>query len=158
MGCERWRCREGSEGARDRYRLGPACAMLGTDLAYAATSIGLGCYAMPGTDLACATTIWYLPRRVLCDARSGTGELRFGLRACYAMSGTDLVYTVIGLRARYAMSGTDLAYAATRLGPLACISRTWYRISGRAFSLLSYAFPMRYPVLRLGILVPGGVS
>eukprot|EP00961_Rhodomonas_salina_P023507 315720-Rhodomonas_salina.1 len=35
------------------------------------------------------------------------------LRACYAMSGTDLDCGAIGLRACYAMSGTDLAYGAT---------------------------------------------
>eukprot|EP00961_Rhodomonas_salina_P267808 3618292-Rhodomonas_salina.1 len=36
------------------------------------------------------------------------------LRACYAMSGTDLAYGAICLRSCYAMSGTDLGYAATR--------------------------------------------
>eukprot|EP00961_Rhodomonas_salina_P180583 2437443-Rhodomonas_salina.2 len=29
------------------------------------------------------------------------------LRACYAMSGTDLAYAAIGRRACYALSGTD---------------------------------------------------
>eukprot|EP00961_Rhodomonas_salina_P089434 1202756-Rhodomonas_salina.3 len=36
------------------------------------------------------------------------------LRACYAMSGTDLPNGANRLRACYAVSGTDLAYAATR--------------------------------------------
>eukprot|EP00961_Rhodomonas_salina_P235122 3177848-Rhodomonas_salina.11 len=36
------------------------------------------------------------------------------LRACYAMSGTEIAQG-IALRVGYAMSGTDLAYAATRL-------------------------------------------
>eukprot|EP00961_Rhodomonas_salina_P112726 1516425-Rhodomonas_salina.1 len=39
----------------------------------------------------------------------------FCLRACYAMSGTDLAHAAICLRARYAMSGTDVAYGATAL-------------------------------------------
>eukprot|EP00961_Rhodomonas_salina_P183139 2472361-Rhodomonas_salina.1 len=50
-----------------------------------------------------------------CYALSGT-DLAHGatcLRACYALSGTDLACTCIGLRACYALSGTDLAYAAT---------------------------------------------
>eukprot|EP00961_Rhodomonas_salina_P217503 2939316-Rhodomonas_salina.2 len=37
------------------------------------------------------------------------------LRACYAMSGTDLAYTATPLRACYAMSVSDLAYAAMAL-------------------------------------------
>eukprot|EP00961_Rhodomonas_salina_P036379 488954-Rhodomonas_salina.1 len=42
-----------------------------------------------------------------------------GLRACYAMSGTDLAYAATCLRVPtrvwcYGMSGTDLAYDATR--------------------------------------------
>eukprot|EP00961_Rhodomonas_salina_P041932 563848-Rhodomonas_salina.1 len=36
-----------------------------------------------------------------------------GLRAYYAMFGTDEAYGAIGLRAPYAMSGTDGAYGAT---------------------------------------------
>eukprot|EP00961_Rhodomonas_salina_P212800 2874220-Rhodomonas_salina.6 len=51
-----------------------------------------------------------------------TGVLELGhaewdgmvLRACYAMSGTDVAYAATCLRACYAMSGTDLANAATR--------------------------------------------
>eukprot|EP00961_Rhodomonas_salina_P033731 453642-Rhodomonas_salina.2 len=38
------------------------------------------------------------------------------LRACYAMSGTDLVYAPILLRASYAMSGTDIGWFAARWG------------------------------------------
>eukprot|EP00961_Rhodomonas_salina_P235117 3177848-Rhodomonas_salina.6 len=37
------------------------------------------------------------------------------LRACYAMSGTDLVYAAISLRACYALSGTDLTCGAPSL-------------------------------------------
>eukprot|EP00961_Rhodomonas_salina_P175049 2361270-Rhodomonas_salina.1 len=48
--------------------------------------------------------------------------LGYRLRACYAMSGTDLAYAAIGLllsctTSSHAMSGTDLAYAATRREP-----------------------------------------
>eukprot|EP00961_Rhodomonas_salina_P256409 3465224-Rhodomonas_salina.4 len=47
---------------------------------------------------------------------------RMRLRACYAMSGTEIAYPVpcpvnsaIRLRACYAISGTDVAYGPTRL-------------------------------------------
>eukprot|EP00961_Rhodomonas_salina_P154159 2076502-Rhodomonas_salina.1 len=47
--------------------------------------------------------------------RLGKAEARYktaiSLRACYAMSGTDIGYIAIGLRTCYAMSGTELAYA-----------------------------------------------
>eukprot|EP00961_Rhodomonas_salina_P143496 1930966-Rhodomonas_salina.2 len=41
-----------------------------------------------------------------------------GLRACYAVSSTDMPYGSIGLRACYAMSGTDLPCGATRTNDL----------------------------------------
>eukprot|EP00961_Rhodomonas_salina_P303678 3941322-Rhodomonas_salina.6 len=63
------------------------------------------------------------------------------LRACYAMSGTEIAYgrrstrgaprarlrlvgSAIRLRASYAMSGTDLAAAATHLRPCYVMSST----------------------------------
>eukprot|EP00961_Rhodomonas_salina_P132036 1777522-Rhodomonas_salina.1 len=81
---------------------------------------------MPGTDLGYAATrrsplVPNAPTGVhsanslrACYAMSGTdlGYAAIGLRACYAMSGTDLAYATIGLCVCYAMSGTDLAYAA----------------------------------------------
>eukprot|EP00961_Rhodomonas_salina_P027935 377831-Rhodomonas_salina.6 len=42
------------------------------------------------------------------------------LRACYAMSGTEIAYVAIGLRPCYAMSGTGIAYGA--IGLRACCS------------------------------------
>eukprot|EP00961_Rhodomonas_salina_P294271 3934426-Rhodomonas_salina.1 len=49
------------------------------------------------------------------DPAAGSGLSAIGLHACYAKSGTDLVYgpmaySAIGLRACYARSGTDGAY------------------------------------------------
>eukprot|EP00961_Rhodomonas_salina_P059267 796232-Rhodomonas_salina.1 len=68
------------------------------------------CYAVsgimlcPGTDL--RRTLLYRPTRMLRGARSA-----ICLRACYAMSGSDLIWL-------HAMSGTDLARRCTRLAAL----------------------------------------
>eukprot|EP00961_Rhodomonas_salina_P116942 1574044-Rhodomonas_salina.1 len=55
-------------------------------------------YAMSGTD-----------NSVLCENQASLHEL-------YGLSDGDQVKSAIGLRARYAMSGTDLANDATRSG------------------------------------------
>eukprot|EP00961_Rhodomonas_salina_P305639 3941987-Rhodomonas_salina.4 len=54
--------------------------------------------------------------KTMCSGSTPTGAClvlsAITLRACCAMSGTDLLYGGITLCASYAMSGTDLAYAA----------------------------------------------
>eukprot|EP00961_Rhodomonas_salina_P255356 3451114-Rhodomonas_salina.6 len=83
--------------------------LLRTDLAYNATSTML---ATSGTELAYGAT----RGPATADGLGGT-ESAICLRACYAMSGTDLAYgtmSAICLRASYAISGTDLAYGAIR--------------------------------------------
>eukprot|EP00961_Rhodomonas_salina_P129192 1740448-Rhodomonas_salina.2 len=110
-----------------------ACyAMSGTEIGYAATRenggrvgaetgsrgillrrVRISSYAMPGTDIA-------------DGAGTETGNVIL-LRACYAMSGTEIGYVIvlhamsgtgigrlIVLRACYAMPGTEFGYAATR--------------------------------------------
>eukprot|EP00961_Rhodomonas_salina_P171013 2305774-Rhodomonas_salina.3 len=108
------------------------------------SAMGLrACYAMSGTDLAYGVTSG-VRLSGACEERKrwrgtapppiclGTcyamsvGEKHVlmqpcqvpypsGLRACYAMSGTDLAYAAICLRACYAVSGTDLAMPGTDL-------------------------------------------
>eukprot|EP00961_Rhodomonas_salina_P089066 1197985-Rhodomonas_salina.3 len=55
-----------------------------------------------------------LPSRERKCVRATTHGLgsAIDLRACYAMSGTDMAYGAI-LRASYAMSGTNVRYGAT---------------------------------------------
>eukprot|EP00961_Rhodomonas_salina_P092772 1248488-Rhodomonas_salina.2 len=66
-------------------------------------------YAMPGTDLACGTS--------LVGMRCRTSKLLAGtmspfvLRTCYALPGLSI--SAIVLRACFAMSGTDVAYVPT---------------------------------------------
>eukprot|EP00961_Rhodomonas_salina_P059049 793181-Rhodomonas_salina.1 len=102
---------------REVYTLAKACYKL---LEHAATSHTARYgppYTMSGTSIPyMLTIIAYMPRgiahtatRVLCDVRlCSYHQQKALLRACYAMSGTDLAYAAI----YYAMSGTDLAYAA----------------------------------------------
>eukprot|EP00961_Rhodomonas_salina_P224598 3036309-Rhodomonas_salina.1 len=105
--------------------------MTSTDEAYGA--IGLrACYAMPGTDIAygAARGRGQGPRDSGREGGGGGGRGRgvgggvlctlqvcfaIGLRACYAVSGTDLAYAAA---CSYAMSGTDIANAA--IGLRAC--------------------------------------
>eukprot|EP00961_Rhodomonas_salina_P301760 3940592-Rhodomonas_salina.2 len=132
-------------------------AMPGSDIAYGATSgvalalaitrpelVGYyaiclrdpryqrSCYATPGADIATR----YVPVLSICAlARSPVLTYRIGLRACYAIPGTDLPYappslsnsdTITepttglqvhppprALRTRHAMSGTDVDCAPT---------------------------------------------
>eukprot|EP00961_Rhodomonas_salina_P010310 138426-Rhodomonas_salina.1 len=76
----------------------------------------------------------YLPTRCL---RTDLVSRAISLRACYAVSGTDLAYALlppyyavrstdiaISLRACCAMSGTDLAYRAIGLRPCYAMSNT----------------------------------
>eukprot|EP00961_Rhodomonas_salina_P005507 74791-Rhodomonas_salina.4 len=73
--------------------------MSGTDLAYGAiASTGFG----PASGRRASVSM------VL---ESDLVQTATSLRACYAMSGTELAY---GLRTPYAISGTDLAYGAMR--------------------------------------------
>eukprot|EP00961_Rhodomonas_salina_P271116 3663327-Rhodomonas_salina.1 len=66
---------------------------------------------MSGTNLAYAALLqsqcYGSAYRLLRSLRGSS------LRACYAMSGTDLARGSILLRAFYTVSGTDLAYGAT---------------------------------------------
>eukprot|EP00961_Rhodomonas_salina_P067518 906845-Rhodomonas_salina.1 len=64
------------------------------------------------------------PSASLRDPRAGArggepSELKLRecnrLRACYALSGTEIVYGRVSLRAFYAMSGTEIAYGARRV-------------------------------------------
>eukprot|EP00961_Rhodomonas_salina_P013290 178554-Rhodomonas_salina.1 len=79
---------------------------------------------MSGTDIAYnATRHSWQPSLVsdavslrACYAMSGT-DVQHGatnLHSCYAMFGTDVQYGATNLRACYAMLGTDVPYAATR--------------------------------------------
>eukprot|EP00961_Rhodomonas_salina_P076282 1023839-Rhodomonas_salina.1 len=65
-----------------------------------------------------------------------------GLRACYALSGTDLAYDgVIGLRACYALSGTGRAYACISLStevPCSCVR---LRLSRWEYAIAYAAMP-----------------
>eukprot|EP00961_Rhodomonas_salina_P099265 1334985-Rhodomonas_salina.7 len=79
-------------------------AKSGTDPAYHT----IPRYAIPGTDLAYRTSRVVRSRTSWLDHNPG-----IGLRACFAMSGTDLANVSISLRACYAISSTDLAYGAT---------------------------------------------
>eukprot|EP00961_Rhodomonas_salina_P118643 1597324-Rhodomonas_salina.2 len=74
--------------------------------------------------ITCGLTCDHVRRRTVCTftlsfqrpvTPSGAGvqvSAPISLRACYAMSGTDIAYCDIALRACYAMSHTDLAYRA----------------------------------------------
>eukprot|EP00961_Rhodomonas_salina_P062717 841919-Rhodomonas_salina.1 len=76
----------------------PHALMAGTELAYGATRACAVC----GTELAYGAT------RVCFQAGSSrvrSASPRISLRACYAMSGTDIAYGAICLRACSAMSG-----------------------------------------------------
>eukprot|EP00961_Rhodomonas_salina_P143931 1937306-Rhodomonas_salina.2 len=79
---------------------------------------------MSGTDLAYAATR-FLRKRFEAH--------RFAtcLRACYAMSGTDLVFAVVRC---YAMSGTDQAYAVLRC----------YAMSGTSVCCTTVQFDARH--------------
>eukprot|EP00961_Rhodomonas_salina_P167211 2253471-Rhodomonas_salina.1 len=77
--------------------------MSGTDIAYAATTGG------GGDGNAGYSAI--VPRGVRLDPTRSA----IALRACRAMSGTDLAYGAVGLCACYAVSGSDIAYGCTRL-------------------------------------------
>eukprot|EP00961_Rhodomonas_salina_P137912 1855279-Rhodomonas_salina.1 len=91
-------------------------------VAFGPESIGAvcirACYVVSGTDAARA-------RRESENSVHVTGTIELlgleripslgaasGLRVCYAMPGTELVYATVGLRACYAMPSTELAYAA----------------------------------------------
>eukprot|EP00961_Rhodomonas_salina_P303054 3941078-Rhodomonas_salina.6 len=113
-------------------------AVRGTELAYGATRARVRCYAMSGTEVAygmtrekrklheevsaygCAMRCPVLRKRmVLCGVRfpslsawRGRNQVSISLRACYAMSGTDIAYGAISLRACYAMSGTGTFLSA----------------------------------------------
>eukprot|EP00961_Rhodomonas_salina_P302474 3940849-Rhodomonas_salina.2 len=55
------------------------------------------------------------PPPPLAPALPATTRCPIGLRARYAVSGTDLAYALICLRACYAMSGTDPVYLPTHV-------------------------------------------
>eukprot|EP00961_Rhodomonas_salina_P008361 113604-Rhodomonas_salina.1 len=79
-----------------------------------------------------------------CYAISGTDLLCIAicLRNCYAMSGTDLLSIVICLRACYAMSGTDLAYGVTVL-----LFPNLTRTFEESYQVSAYAPALRCPIL-----------
>eukprot|EP00961_Rhodomonas_salina_P237589 3211716-Rhodomonas_salina.1 len=52
-----------------------------------------------------------------------------GLRCCYVMRGTDVVYRAICLRAYYAMRGTDVAYGATLADTGRESAREWWLLA-----------------------------
>eukprot|EP00961_Rhodomonas_salina_P234591 3170587-Rhodomonas_salina.4 len=73
---------------------------------------------LPGTlngAVVCSLDVTGISLRACC-AISGTDLACHAtdLRAPYGISGSDIAYYATSLRARYAMSGTDLAYHATR--------------------------------------------
>eukprot|EP00961_Rhodomonas_salina_P106849 1438649-Rhodomonas_salina.2 len=88
--------------------------MSGTELAYGATRIRVG----PSGNLrASCSQLWYNPR-AKSNAKERAPGVR-GWRGCVqvtlpALRGTDLAaFAATCLRACYAMSGTELTYAAT---------------------------------------------
>eukprot|EP00961_Rhodomonas_salina_P301262 3940391-Rhodomonas_salina.2 len=106
-------------------------AVSGTDVAYAATRWGrteatkvlvlarLWCYAMSGTDrepmvprirYKMLGTDW----RPVVPGRNVRHPIR--LRACYAVSGSEIAYAAICLHAWYAMCGTEIAYGYAKCG------------------------------------------
>eukprot|EP00961_Rhodomonas_salina_P061218 822006-Rhodomonas_salina.1 len=101
--------------------------MAGTDIAYAA--IGLrACYRPKrGTDAAYAAIGWYAMRGTGGVSNPNTNSTSgMGIRACYAMSGTDIanatrpcpretsVPTKMPVEP-YALSSTDLPYGANKV-------------------------------------------
>eukprot|EP00961_Rhodomonas_salina_P133451 1795533-Rhodomonas_salina.8 len=94
-------------------------SMSGEEIAYDATVP----YAVSGTDLGCAATSVF--------ASTSPGTLSSYARATKcpnAIFGIDIVYGATCLRACYAMSGTDLAHDASR--PRAICYLLQYRIGG----------------------------
>eukprot|EP00961_Rhodomonas_salina_P075550 1013808-Rhodomonas_salina.4 len=75
-------------------RLRASCAMSGTEIAYAATGTEIA-YAAIGTEIAYAAT--------------GTEIAYAATSHCVALLKTEQVFAPISLRACYAMSGTDIA-------------------------------------------------
>eukprot|EP00961_Rhodomonas_salina_P155837 2098352-Rhodomonas_salina.2 len=57
---------------------------------------------------------WYRAyhQRYIHEKGEGQRQVASCLRACYAMSGTDLVHGAVSLRACYAMPCTGLAYGS----------------------------------------------
>eukprot|EP00961_Rhodomonas_salina_P184328 2489095-Rhodomonas_salina.1 len=81
---------------------------------------------LPGSYGMCGTEVGYgATRRLEAEARIRelqavidklTEQSSIGLRAYYAVSGTDIAYGSIGLRACYAVSGTDIERIVVRPG------------------------------------------
>eukprot|EP00961_Rhodomonas_salina_P072866 978884-Rhodomonas_salina.6 len=104
----------------------------------------------------------YLPTRLLCDVRyqpSRVVPIAIGLRACYAMSGTDVAYAVsaYALAMRCAVTklekrwlGTAYPYHPTHppLSPYALLPSPY------ALPLSHYALATQCPI---GVVLPGSI-
>eukprot|EP00961_Rhodomonas_salina_P163694 2204852-Rhodomonas_salina.1 len=125
-------CEKSTRSDRTAYGTGRCLrarsAMPGTDIAYGGTWLRARCvpyYTESGTNIACPGTTW--KSTVRCqgdeyfiimedDAMPTADPARYHpprllrVRACYAMSGTDIAY---GDTCKCAMSGADIACGAT---------------------------------------------
>eukprot|EP00961_Rhodomonas_salina_P301817 3940624-Rhodomonas_salina.6 len=72
-------------------------------------------------------------------------QVATSLRACYAMSGTEVAYGDVCVRACYAMSGTHLAENVLSEYGITTVMAVNMDMSGPQVS--SYALPMLCPVL-----------
>eukprot|EP00961_Rhodomonas_salina_P102024 1372238-Rhodomonas_salina.6 len=86
-------------------------AMSGTEIAYGAACLRMH-YTMPGTDLGYAATRRIRMGKCGCFHRAGSFPA-IVLRAPYAMSGTDICYTIPPFPCD--MSGTDVGHTAVFL-------------------------------------------
>eukprot|EP00961_Rhodomonas_salina_P008786 119595-Rhodomonas_salina.2 len=105
----------------------------------------------------CSTELAYAATLALCDVRYLASVCRYdvlhdvrrsyaiSLRACYALSGTDLAYAAICLRVCYTLARTDLAKGAIGLRDVRFASSlcACYAMSGTriAYFDLPYAMP-----------------
>eukprot|EP00961_Rhodomonas_salina_P002876 39279-Rhodomonas_salina.3 len=99
---------------------------------------------MSGTDVGYAATRSRMrtsrPRSLSAVTRRGQVKSAISLRACYAMSGTDIAYAAANLPTHVlALSGTEIAYAATR----APIEKASTRQPPRDPRQVSFRIPLR---------------
>eukprot|EP00961_Rhodomonas_salina_P183038 2471022-Rhodomonas_salina.6 len=105
--------------------------MRGTELAYGATR-RLTRLELSGSSLRPQGHLY------LCDVRVWCHAMCAGLRACYAMPGTDIAYAAVWPGTCYTMSGTDIAkYQGpwSLLGSYSTVRayNSWYATSLRAY-------------------------
>eukprot|EP00961_Rhodomonas_salina_P134844 1813766-Rhodomonas_salina.1 len=118
------------------------CAVCGTEIAYAAVLRARYPYDPTkrgttetghGTETARVRSGKRTRRRGCGRRLSASCRHAISLRACYAMSGTEIPYDAISLRACYAMSGTEIPYGDISLR--ACYAMSGTEIRYGAISL-----------------------